>query len=200
MATKDPRIDAYIAKSGDFAKPILTRLRRVIHTACPDVEEGLKWSHPHFDYKGIFCGVAAFKSHCTFGFWKHALLVRQGVLPKGDKAWGQFGCLRSVKDLPSDAALARIIKAAAKLNDEGVAVPRRAPKAKPPLKTPADLAAALRRNARAGATYAAFSPSAKRDYVEWIIEAKTAETRTRRLATAVNWMAAGKRRNWKYEK
>src|SRR5262245_5766826 len=137
MPTLDPRVDAYIANAQPFAQPILRRLRRAVHAAVPDVVEGWKWSFPHFDYKGLFCSMAAFKQHCTFGFWKHAILVERGVLPADDSAMGQFGRLTSVDQLPADAALVRIIKTAATLNDDGVKVvrPKRPPK--PPVKVPA---------------------------------------------------------------
>ncbi len=82
MASKDPRIDAYIAKSADFAQPILKHLRKVVHAGCPKVEETLKWSMPHFDYKGVMCGMAAFKAHCVFGFWKESLIFDSGKAPE----------------------------------------------------------------------------------------------------------------------
>jgi len=200
MVTRDPRIDAYIAKSAEFARPILRHIRAVVHAACPDVEEGLKWSMPHFGYRGgMMCGMAAFKEHCTFGFWKAALILG----PDGrsaEKAMGQFGRLTSVGDLPSKRVLTGYIRQAMKLNEEGkvVAKPRAAPK--PPVRVPADLAAALKRDARAGAAFGAFSPSHRREYVEWITEAKGADTRRRRLDTAIEWIAEGRSRNWKYEK
>jgi hypothetical protein len=196
MGQKDPRVDAYIAKSADFAKPILTHIRRVVHGACPDVVEGMKWSMPHFDYKGIFCGMAAFKQHCTFGFWKGSLLK---LKPADEKAMGQFGCIRSIDDLPGAKALASIVKQASKLNDEGVSAPKPKRAPKPPVKTPPYFKAALAKNKKALATYDAFAPSCKREYVEWITEAKTDETRAKRVASAVAWMAEGKKRNWKYE-
>jgi len=193
----DRRIDAYIAKQADFARPILIRLRKVVHAGCPDVVEELKWSSPHFSYKGMFCGMAAFKQHCIFGFWKHKLLVQRGVLDPKDRAMGQYGRITSLDDLPSDAQLIRVVRAAAKLNDDGVTVPRTV-RARKPLKTPAYLTAALKKNAKALATFKAFSPTNQRDYVEWVTDAKTDDTRRRRLETAVTWMAQGKIRNWKY--
>jgi hypothetical protein len=197
MASRDPRVDAYIKKAAPFAQPILVRLRDVVHRACPDVVEGTKWSSPHFEYKGIFCSMAAFKEHCMFGFWKHALLMEQ--LPAArKKALGQLDRLASVDDLPSDADLTAIIKAGATLNDEGVKVVRARKNPKPPLKPPAYFLMAVKKNKTALATYDAFSPSNKRDYVEWVTEAKTEETRDRRLAQSVAWMAEGKIRNWKY--
>jgi uncharacterized protein YdeI (YjbR/CyaY-like superfamily) len=198
MGTKDPRVDAYIADAPDFARPILAHLRRVVHRACPDVEEAMKWSFPNFLYKGMFCNMAAFKHHCAFGFWNHAR-VRQAVAPRVRAGMGQFGKLTSVRDLPPVNTLAGYIKTAAALNDAGVKrTPR--PKAKPTRTVvPADFKAALRVNARAAATFDAFSPSNRREYIEWITEAKQPDTRRRRLATAIEWMSAGKSRNWKYQ-
>ncbi len=75
--THDPRIDAYIAKSVPFAQPIMEHCRALIHEACPEVTETIKWGMPSFEYKGILCGFAAFKAHCSFGFWKHAILAEK---------------------------------------------------------------------------------------------------------------------------
>jgi uncharacterized protein YdeI (YjbR/CyaY-like superfamily) len=196
MGHADPRIDQYIAKSADFAKPILSHIRAVVHRACPDVQETIKWSAPHFDYKGMMCGMAAFKSHCTFGVWK-ASLVLDGAT-SADAA-GQFGRLTSVADLPTDRTLERYIKKAARLNDAGVAAPRRAPAPKKPLRVPPDFTAALKKVPAARKAFEASSPSHKREYVEWITEAKTDATRQKRLQTAVEWIAQGKGRNWKYQ-
>jgi hypothetical protein len=187
MPRKDPRVDAYIANAAPFARPILHRVRKVVHTACPDVAETLKWRTPTFMHHGILCGIAAFKAHCMLGFWKGALLETDGL-----------DCLTSVKDLPSDRRLIALVKRAAALNEQGVKVPRRAARARPPLKVPGDVTAALKKNARARATFAAFSPSHKREYLEWVTEAKTDATRQRRLDAAIAWMAQGKVRNWKY--
>ena len=195
MGKTDPRIDQYIAKSADFAKPILTHIRRVVHDACPDVVETMKWSSPHFDYKGMMCGMAAFREHCAFGFWKAALVLDN---PAADEGMGSFGKLTSIKDLPAEKTLAAYIKKAAKLNDDGVKVARRAAAPKKPIKMPADFAAVLKKNKPALRTFDAFSPSHKREYLEWITEAKTDATRHRRMATAVDWLAEGKPRNWKY--
>jgi hypothetical protein len=195
MGKKDPRIDAYIAKAPDFAKPILTHVRALVHTACPNVEETMKWSTPTFDYKGIMCGVAAFKQHCAVGFWKHRLVIGEG---RAEKSAGSLGRITSLDDLPSDRALIAYIKKAAKLNDDGVAVERERKAPKPPLKAPAYFTAALKKNAAARKTFEAFSPSQKREYLEWVTGSKTDATRDKRLATAVEWMAEGKVRNWKY--
>ena len=196
---RDPRIDAYIANAAPFAQPILKQLRDAVHKGCPEVEETMKWSAPAFDYKGVFCSMAAFKNHAMFGFWKHQLL--QNLLPKSDqRAFGSFGKLTSVDDMPRPAEIAKIVRAAKKLNDDGVKVARPEKAPKPPVKVPAVLQAALKKNAKAAAAFKAFSPSHRREYVEWITEAKSAATRDRRIVQALEWIAAGKSRNWKYER
>lgn len=197
MGKKDPRVDTYIAHAQPFAQPILKHLRKQVHAACPNVEETMKWSMPHFDYKGVMAGMAGFKQHCTFGFWKHKLVV--GNDRRSEEAMGQFGCITRLSDLPSDKVLAGYIKKAAKLNDNGVKVVRKpVSKIKAPLKPPAYFVAALKKNKQAKATYDSFSYSHKKEYLQWITEAKTEATRDRRLAQAIEWMAAGKARNWKY--
>ena len=201
MGTRDPRIDAYIAKQKDFAQPILTHIREVVHGACPDVEETLKWSSPHFMYKGsMMAGMAAFKEHAIFGFWKGKLI--EGVSPNrsnGGEAMGNFGKLGTVKDLPSKRDLTALIKQAMKLNEDGITVPRPKKAPKPEAKVPAELAAALKKNRKATAQFDAFSPSHRREYVEWIADAKQEATKARRGAQAVEWIAEGKGRNWKYQ-
>ena len=198
MATKDPRVDAYIRKSAEFARPILTHLRAVIHETCPDAVETVKWSSPSYEYHGILCGMAAFKAHCAFGFWKHDLVV-ESQSGKEREAMGSFGRITSMSDLPSKATLVRYIKKAMQLNEDGVKVPARSKdKAPRPVDIPDDLARALQANPKAEAVFAKFPPSHKREYVEWITSAKTEATRSRRLETALAWMAEGKPRNWKY--
>jgi len=200
MGTKDPRVDAYIARSADFARPILERLRKTVHAGCPEVEETLKWGAPHFMYKGMLCGMAAFKSHCTFGFWKGSLLPRAaGVPPEAEhEAMGQFGRIESISDLPAEKALIWQVREAAALNDRGVKVPRKqAQKGDRKLEVPAFFMAALRKNKRALATFEGFTYSHKKEYVEWLAEARLEGTRKRRLETALEWMAQGKPRNWK---
>jgi uncharacterized protein YdeI (YjbR/CyaY-like superfamily) len=199
MGKKDPRIDAYIAKSAEFARPILSHLRKLVHAGCPDVQETMKWSFPHFEYQGVLCSMAAFKAHATFGFWKSSLmktLTRDG---KPDDAMGQYGRITSLDDLPSDKAIIAQVKEAARLNAEGIKAEKTKTK-KPPLKVPSYFQAALKKDANARATFANLSPSHKREYVEWITEAKTDATRQKRLATTLQWLAAGKSRNWKYER
>jgi uncharacterized protein YdeI (YjbR/CyaY-like superfamily) len=200
MGTRDARVDNYIAKSAEFARPILTYLRDLVHAACPDVEETMKWSFPHFMYKGMLCSMASFKEHCAFGFWKSTLIVEQDGAA-AEKAAGEFGRITQVSDLPSKKVLSGYIKEAMKLNEAGVKAPSRmkpkAPKAE--LVVPDDLTGALKANQKARATFENFSPSHKREYVEWLTEAKTKATRARRLETAIEWMAEGKSRNWKYQ-
>ena len=196
MGTRDNRIDAYIAKSADFAKPILTHLREIVHEACPPVEETMKWSAPHFMYQGMLCSMASFKEHCAFGFWKGALVVESGG--KSDEAAGHFGRITKLSDLPPRKVIVGYIKKAMTLNESGAAVPRKPKRASKPLETPDYLIAALKRNRKALATFEGFTPSHRREYVEWITGAKTEDTRQRRLEQALEWMAEGKPRHWKY--
>ena len=200
MGKKDPRVDAYINKAADFAKPILTHLRETVHAAVPDVVEEMKWSFPHFTYKGMLCSMAAFKQHAMFGFWKASLVL--GDKAKTDDGMGHLGRITKIADLPSTKELTAYIKKAVALNDAGVKVARtpKNPARATPVRVPADLAAALKKNKKAQATFDAFSPSHRKEYIEWITGAKTDETRTRRLKTAVEQMAEGKSQNWKYER
>ena len=198
MPTTDKRVDAYIDRAEDFAKPILKHLRKLVHDACPDVAETLKWSMPSFEYKGILCGFAAFKHHCTFGFWKESLL-KEVKFPEKN-AMGSFGRLTSLKDLPSDATLKKLMREAVRLNAEDIKVKKVVAKPKKAVVVPDILIEALARNEKAAETFDNFPPSCKREYVEWLTEAKTDATREKRLATTVEWLSEGKRRNWKYEK
>lgn len=199
MANSDPRVDAYIKKAPPFAQPLLAHIRKVVHAAVPEVVETMKWSTPHFDYKGMFCGVAAFKEHVAFGFWKSALL-KEHLPGSGMSAAGQFGKIATLTDLPSDKELTRIIKIARQLNDDDVKAPPMRKGPRPALKTPADLTAALSKNKKARTTFDGFPPGQKREYVAWVVEARQAATREKRIKTAVEWMAEGKIRNWKYAK
>ena len=200
MGTKDPRVDDYIERSAPFARPILKHLRRMVHQWCPEVQETIKWGFPHFEYQGVLCSMAAFKQHCAFGFWKGALLAgpgRSGLKP--DAAMGQFGRITAISDLPSEWALRGLLQRAVALNEQGVKRPvKPRSSGERTLDVPAYFMAALRKNARALATFKGFSYSNRKEYVEWVVEAKGEETRRRRLATAVEWMAEGKVRNWKY--
>jgi uncharacterized protein YdeI (YjbR/CyaY-like superfamily) len=195
MASKDKRVDAYIEKSPEFAKPILKYLRALIHATCPDAEETIKWRMPSFTYHGILCGMAAFKHHCAFGLFKHKLVFEDESF--SEEAMGQFGRITALSELPPDKTIARYIRKGMELNEKGIKLPRVSAKKKA-LKVPGDLSAALKKNKRAFAVFEKFAPSHKREYIEWITEAKREETRTKRLAQAVEWMAEGKPRNWKY--
>lgn len=198
MPTVDPRIDAYIEKSADFAKPILTHIRKLIHKACPDITETMKWSMPHFDHKGTVCSMASFKQHCAFGFWKQSLLQKD-AFPAEKTAMGSFGRITSIKDLPPDKVMINLIHQAVELNEKGIKVAKK-PVEKKELVVPKDLTSALAKNKAAKAAFDNFSYSHKKEYVMWIEEAKTEPTRNKRLATTVEWLSEGKSRNWKYEK
>jgi uncharacterized protein YdeI (YjbR/CyaY-like superfamily) len=199
MSKKDARIDAYIAKSADFAKPVLNHLRELVHKACPGVEETMKWSFPHFDYKGMMCSMAAFKQHCAFGFWKTALMKdAKKMLDNRSDAMGSLGKITSLKDLPADKVILGYIKEAMKLNNDEVKVIKAKPVEKKELIIPKYFTDAVKKNKKAFATFESFSYTNKKDYVDWITEAKTEETRNKRLAQAIEWMAEGKIRNWKY--
>ena len=197
MPSRDKRIDAYIAKAAPFAQPILKHLREVVHEGCPEVEETIKWSMPSFEHKGPFVGMAAFKQHAVFGFWKHDLVV--GDDEKYREAMGSFGKLTSLDDLPSRRTLVALVKKAKKLNDEGVKAVRAKTRARERATMHADLKSALAKNRKAKASFDAFPPSAQYEYVEWVAEAKGDDTRARRVAQSVEWMAQGKRRHWKYQ-
>lgn len=195
----DPRIDAYIARQADFARPILEHLRKSVHAACPEAEETLKWSAPAFMYKGAqLAMMAAFKQHATFGFWRGREVLGDTGVERD--AMGQFGRLASIGDLPPPDALQALIRKAMALTDSGAKPVRAKAALKGVLETPEDLRQALEGNEAAAASFAAFSPSARREYVEWLDEAKRPETRAKRLAQAVEWIGEGKKRHWKYEK
>ena len=198
----DKRIDDYIAKSPDFAKPILNHLRKIIHVACPQVEETIKWGFPHFGYKGMMCSMAAFKQHCAFGFWKAALMKdADKMLDNQGQAMGHAGKIKSLKDLPSDKILISWVKEAMKLNDEGIKLPeRKKQESKPEVIVPDALKKELVKHKKASDTFSNFSPSHKREYIEWIEEAKTEVTKSKRILTTVEWLSEGKTRMWKYAK
>ena len=199
MGSKDPRIDAYIAKAAPFAQPILEQLRAQVHAACPEAEETMKWSMPHFMYRDrILCGMSAFKQHASFGFWQGRQVV--GEKASDERAMGQFGRITSLAELPRKARLARYIKQAMRLTEQGTPAPRAERRErKAPAPVPADLAKGLAANRKAKATFEGFAPSHRREYIEWIEDAKREETRARRLEQAIEWLAEGKQRHWKYQ-
>ena len=201
MGKRDSRVDSYIAASAAFAKPILTHLRSVVHEACPDVEETMKWRFPHFMYHGILCSMASFKAHCAFGFWKGALVLGTEPGAKRD-AMGSFGRIASVRDLPPRKELVRMIREAMRLNEEGVPSPTRSKakvSAKPEPAVPPALQAALKKNRKAKSAFEGFSPSHRREYVEWITDAKREETRQKRIEKTIAQLSEGKGLNWKYQ-
>jgi uncharacterized protein YdeI (YjbR/CyaY-like superfamily) len=197
MSRHDPRVDAYIARSAEFARPILKHLRALVHATCPQATEGLKWGMPFFSYRDApLCMMAAFKQHCGFGFWRY----REVVGEHAEEGMGQFGKLVALQDLPAKRQLGALIRKAMALNEAGVRPARPKVAAKPPPALPDDLAALLARTKHAAAskTYVGFSPSAQREYVDWIGEARTDATRQKRIAATLEWLAEGKPRNWKY--
>ena len=203
MSQKDAQVDLYISKSAEFAKPILIHLRKFVHKACPDVEEKMKWSFPHFDYKGMICSMAAFKQHCAFSFWKVLLMKDKNLIAnaESESAMGHYGKITSVKDLPSDKKIIAHIKDAMKLNEIGIKLPpKKVTAAKKEVVVPDFFLKQLKKNKKVFTTFENFSPSHKREYVEWITEAKNDETKNRRMETALEWMSEGKPRNWKYMK
>lgn len=202
MDKKEKVIDAYIRKSADFAKPILNHLRELVHKTCPDTEEKMKWSFPHFDYKNeMMCSMAAFKQHCVFGFWKAALMNDPVLIenPKSEVSMGHLGRITSIKDLPDDKKIIGWIKEAMLLNEQGVKLPSKTKATdKKEIVVAGYFLKALGKNKKALQTFENYAYSHKKEYVEWITSAKTEDTRNKRMATAIEWLAEGKSRNWKY--
>ena len=203
-AARDPRVDAYIANAAPFAQAPLAHIRDAMHAALPDVSEAIKWGHPFFLLDGRpFANMAAFKAHCSLGFWRGGRPVAEEAAGEREQAMGQFGRVESVADLPKAPALRKLIVQAraawaAAIEDKASAPPAPKPKRAAP-ELPADLAAALRAAAGARKRYDAFTPSQQAEYVDWIVEAKREATRASRIAQAVEWIAEGKTRNWKYQ-
>jgi uncharacterized protein YdeI (YjbR/CyaY-like superfamily) len=195
--TRDPKVDAYIEKAEEFARPILRHIRAVVHEAAPEMEEAIKWGFPNFVREGIVCHMASFKAHCSFGFWKAELVIPDAA--RRSAAMGQFGRITSVDDLPARAELIRLVREAVRLNESGVKVPARK-RGREELAEPEPLRRALDASPEARSAFDAMPPSHRREYIEWIAEAKRAETRDRRIATALEWIGEGKPRNWKYMK
>jgi len=195
--TRDPRVDAYIAKSQPFARPILEKVRARVHAVLPEVEETMKWSMPTYTVGGkIVLITSAFKAHAALNFWR-GQEIGDGSPKAG--AMGQFGRLTSVEDLPPDTELDALIGEAAALAKTAPAPRKTKHEPKPAPEMHPDFASALAKADKAKSTFDNFPPSCRREYLEWISEAKRDETRNKRIATAVEWLAEGKRRNWKYE-
>ncbi|MEP7195587.1 MAG: YdeI/OmpD-associated family protein [Saprospiraceae bacterium] len=203
MAKHNSKVTEYINKSQDFAKPVLNHLRIIIHEACPELEEKIKWSFPHFNYKdSILCSMAAFKQHCSFGFWLSAQMKDPyGILEIGDdrESMGHLGKITSIKDLPKDKILIKYIHQAMKLIDQGAKLERK-PSAKEEIEVPDYFLKAINKNKASKTNFEAFPYSHKKEYIQWIVEAKTDVTRQKRMDQAILWIAEGKGRNWKYEK
>jgi uncharacterized protein YdeI (YjbR/CyaY-like superfamily) len=202
MATFDKRVDAYIAKAEPFAQPVLEHLRELVHKACPEVQETMKWSFPHFEYKGLLCSMASFKKHCSFGFWKGAIMKDpKGILSiVGRTSMGNFDRITAIDDLPKEKIMLDYIKQAVRLNEEDVKLrPKKIVKTAD-IKVPDYFTKVLKSNKKAFAAFEAFSNSHRKEYVQWITEAKSDDTRSRRMEQAVEWLSEGKSRNWKYER
>lgn len=201
MTKQDPRIDAYIAKAAPFAQFILQHIRKLVHKACPDITETMKWSFPHFEYKGVVCSMAAFKQHCAFGFWKASIMEDPNKIMhiKDRGAMGHFDRITTVKDLPADKIMIAYIKEAVQLNEKGIKLPAKTKTTQKEIVVPSDIIAALKKNTKAKKVFEAFSPSHQKEYIEWITEAKTEPTRIKRLNTMLEWLEEGKDRNWKYK-
>ena len=197
MPKSDPRIDAYIAQAAPFAKPILKRLRKLVHAADPKIEETIKWGMPFFECDGIVCHMAAFKAHCAFGLWRGGPTAKTG---KEEEAMGSFGRITALADLPQDGEIVQLLAAAVARNRSGQKVTAKPQTRRAPIEMTPELRAALAKNRAAKATFDGFPPSHQREYLEWITEAKTEATRDRRIATAIEWLAEGKSRMWKYRK
>lgn len=201
---KNPLIDQYIENAQEFAQPILKHIRNLVHEVCPQVEEKMKWSFPHFDYKGsMMCSMASFKQHVAFGFWKSSLIIDEHgwLQTENREAMGNLGKITSIKELPEEGVFKEYIAQACLLNEEGISLPKPAKKKLSQKVTVPDyILKEISKNIQAIKTFEAFSPSHKREYINWIDEAKTEPTRLKRLATAVEWMSEGKVRDWKYKK
>jgi uncharacterized protein YdeI (YjbR/CyaY-like superfamily) len=196
-----PEVDSYIASAAPFAQPILKKIRKAFHKASPEIREMMKWNFPHFEQEGLVGSMAAFKSHVSWGFWKATLMSDpHGILrPVGGTSMGAVK-VHDVTELPSEDIIVAYVREAVRLNVEGVKAEAKPKKPRAPIDLPADLAAALKKNRKAAAAFEQFPPSHRREYIEWITEAKQDATRRRRLETALEWMSEGKPRNWKYVK
>jgi uncharacterized protein YdeI (YjbR/CyaY-like superfamily) len=205
MPTRDKRIDTYISKAQPFAQPVLKHLRALVHKACPEVTETIKWGMPSFEYHGPMFSMAAFKKHCVGGFWKTKLLndpknYLGEIKSHGGEAMGNLGRMTSIKDLPPEKAMIDFIKQHMKLNLNGIKIEKKKPVAKKEIRLPKEFSLALSKNKKAKEVFENFSPSHRREYLEWITEAKRVETKIKRIAATMEWLTEGKPRNWKYMK
>ncbi len=193
--SKNPKVDEYIANSKEFAQPILKKLRALVHHAHPDIEEKIKWGMPSFEYKGMLFGMSSFKNHCAFGFWKQKLIKG---LDGSEDGMGSLGKLKSLEDLPSDEILLMLMKEAVLLNEKGIQLPKVTQKSQE-MEVPNSLLEALEKQPKAKDVFENFSPSHRKEYIMWIVEAKQEATKQKRIAQTIEWLNEGKKRNWKYE-
>lgn len=197
---KNKKVDEYISQAHDFAKPILIHLRKLIHIACPQAEESIKWGHPHFEYKGLLCNMAAFNKHCAFGFWKATLMKDADLLQENNAdAMGHSGKIKSLSDLPKDRIIIDLVKEAVLLNEKGITLPVRKPSDKKyEIAVPLLLKKELIKNKIASDSFNNLSSYHKKEYIDWIDEVKTEKTKLMRIATTIKWLTEGKTKNWKY--
>ena len=202
MPKRDPKIDAYIEKAQPFAQPILNYIRDTVHEFCPDAGEAMKWSFPHFIYKGKnLCSMASFKQHCAFGFWLESEMKTMKELTKDREKISMFtlGKITKVEDLPAKPQLKNCIREAMELTDMGVTIKKASPNSTE-VEVPDYFSEALHHNSKAKDNFEKASPSFRKEYVMWITEAKTEATRNKRMADAIEWISEGKGRHWKYAK
>ncbi|REJ81923.1 MAG: hypothetical protein DWQ44_13480 [Bacteroidetes bacterium] len=203
MIKTDKRIDAYIEKAKPFAQPVLNHIRKLVHKADPEIEETIKWGMPHFVHDGIVCSMASFKEHCVFVLWKGDLIsdVKNSANKSGEKGMGQFGRIRSLKDLPSDSTMIKWIKEGVRLNKEGVPIKKTSPaEAIKKNEVPGYMLKEIKKSKKALKVFNEFPPSHKKEYIEWITDAKTDATREKRMTQMMEWLEEGKSKNWKYMK
>jgi uncharacterized protein YdeI (YjbR/CyaY-like superfamily) len=198
----DSRIDDYIKKSAEFAQPILSHFRKLVHECCPDINETIKWGFPCFEFKGMVCSMTSFKAHCNFNFWKgQELSDKHGVLiPVGNTDMMSFDKIKSINDLPDDTIIKDLITQAIELNKKGGDKAQKTKATPKEIEVPKFILDALKSNTQAEETFHRFSYSHKKEYVEWICEAKKEDTKAKRIETMLEWLTEGKSRNWKYEK
>jgi len=199
MKHTNPLVDEYISNAQPFARPILKHIRELMHKGCPELTETMKWGMPHFEYHGVIGSMAGFKEHAVFGFWKQDLIPGMKQYIKEKEAMGSWGRITSLEGIPPDKDIIEFVRVAAELNEKGIKSPKRAPKPVV-VNMPEDFMSSIRANKKAFETYDNFSPSNKRDYADWINDAKSDETRQQRIETAIEWMKEGKPRMWKYMK
>ncbi|KAF2080744.1 YdeI/OmpD-associated family protein [Flavobacterium sharifuzzamanii] len=204
MENYNKDVTAYIAKMADFAKPILNHLREVIFSACPEAEENIKWGTPHYSYKGDhLVMMGGFKQHCSFSLYK-AELMKDAEIQASVKAGKKFGYMDKIKDLselPSKEKLTAYIKEAMVFNENGTAKPKPVKeKSTAEVVAPKEFVDALKKDTKATEIFESKSPSFRKNYIIWIADAKTDETRNKRISQSLEWIAEGKDRFWQSKK